>query len=57
MGMPSVGRNPGAARADTPYVLFLDADIELADHSLVRRCVEKAQAKLTDLRDHEYLVQ
>src|SRR5579859_2130683 len=30
-GMPSVGRNQGAAQADTPYVLFIDADIELAD--------------------------
>lgn len=44
-GMPSVGRNHGAAQADTPYVLFLDADIELADRSLIRRCVEKAQAR------------
>ncbi len=44
-GMPSVGRNQGAALADTKYVLFLDADIELADYSLVRRCVEKANAK------------
>ena len=42
-GMPSVGRNQGAAQADTPYVLFLDADIELADRFLVRRCVERAQ--------------
>jgi glycosyltransferase involved in cell wall biosynthesis len=44
-GMPSVGRNQGAAQADTPYLLFLDADIELADRSLIRRCVERAQAK------------
>src|SRR5271154_5475606 len=44
-GMPSVGRNQGAAQADTPYILFLDADIELADRSLVRRCVERAQSK------------
>src|SRR5258708_10252992 len=44
-GMPSVGRNMGAAHADTPYILFLDADIELADRSLVRRCVERAQSK------------
>ncbi len=43
-GMPSVGRNHGAAQADTPYVLFLDADIELADNSLIGRCMEKAQA-------------
>src|SRR5437773_523312 len=40
-GMPSVGRNQGAAQADTPYLLFLDADIELADRSLVRRCLER----------------
>ncbi len=44
-GIPSVGRNQGAAQADTPYVLFVDADIELADRSLVRRCVERAQRK------------
>src|SRR5881227_679009 len=28
-GMPSVGRNLGAAHAESTYVLFLDADIEL----------------------------
>jgi glycosyltransferase involved in cell wall biosynthesis len=44
-GMPSYGRNQGAAQADTPYVLFLDADIELADNSLIRRCMEKVQRK------------
>jgi len=44
-GMPSFGRNQGASQADTPYVLFLDADIELADPSLIRRCLEKAEQK------------
>jgi len=42
-GMPSVGRNQGAAHANTPFILFLDADIELADRSLLRRCLERAQ--------------
>jgi glycosyltransferase involved in cell wall biosynthesis len=44
-GMPSVGRNLGAAQAESPYVLFLDADIELAHPSVVRRAVERAQRK------------
>ena len=44
-GMPSVGRNQGAALADTRYVLFLDADIELASTPLVRRVVELAEQK------------
>jgi glycosyltransferase involved in cell wall biosynthesis len=44
-GLPSAGRNAGAALADTPYVLFIDADIEPADRSLVRRALEVAQRK------------
>jgi glycosyltransferase involved in cell wall biosynthesis len=44
-GMPSVGRNLGAAQAESDYVLFLDADIELAHPSVVRRAVEAAQHK------------
>jgi len=39
-GLPSVGRNAGARLATTPYVLFIDADIEFADSSLLRRAVE-----------------
>jgi glycosyltransferase involved in cell wall biosynthesis len=39
-GMPSVGRNAGAARATTPYILFLDADIELSSDTLIRRSME-----------------
>src|SRR6202162_413651 len=42
-GMPSVGRNLGAAQAESDYVLFLDADIELAHPSVIRRAVESAQ--------------
>jgi glycosyltransferase involved in cell wall biosynthesis len=44
-GMPSVGRNHGASQADGQFLLFLDADIELADNTLIRRCLEKAQVK------------
>ena len=44
-GMPSVGRNLGAAQAESDYVLFLDADIELAHPSVVRRAVEAAQSQ------------
>lgn len=38
-GLPSVGRNAGARRAITPYVLFIDADMELKDPTLVRRAM------------------
>lgn len=44
-GLPSVGRNAGAALADTPYLLFIDADIEPASPSLIRRALELAQRK------------
>ncbi len=44
-GRPSEGRNRGAALADTKYILFLDADIELASESLVRHAVELAERK------------
>ena len=44
-GLPAVGRNNGARRATTPYVLFIDADIEVDDRTLVRRSVELARRK------------
>ena len=44
-GLPSVGRNNGARRATTPYVLFLDADVELADETLLRRAVGLMKSK------------
>jgi glycosyltransferase involved in cell wall biosynthesis len=44
-GLPALGRNRGAALALTPYLLFIDADIELASPSLVRRVVELAQRR------------
>lgn len=44
-GLPSIGRNNGALHADSRYILFLDADIELADPTLVRRAVELIKRK------------
>ena len=41
-GLPSVGRNAGARRAQTPYVLFIDADMELKDPTLIRRALRLA---------------
>jgi glycosyltransferase involved in cell wall biosynthesis len=38
-GLPSVGRNAGARVATTPYVLFLDADVELPEPTLMRRAL------------------
>src|SRR5207244_10172273 len=40
-----VGRNAGAALADTRYILFIDADIEPASPSLIRRTIDLAQRK------------
>ena len=44
-GLPSVGRNAGAAQADSRYVLFIDADMELKDPTLLRRTLELANKR------------
>lgn len=44
-GLPSVGRNAGARLASTPYVLFIDADMELRDSSLLRRAMQKMKQR------------
>jgi glycosyltransferase involved in cell wall biosynthesis len=44
-GLPSVGRNAGARRATTPYVLFIDADMELKDPTLLRRTMELVERR------------
>jgi glycosyltransferase involved in cell wall biosynthesis len=44
-GLPSVGRNNGARNADSRYLLFIDADIEIADASLLRRAVDLMNRK------------
>lgn len=42
-GIPSVGRNAGARAANTEYVLFVDADIELRDTTIIRRALEESR--------------
>lgn len=44
-GLPSVGRNAGARLADTRYVLFLDADVELTDRTMLRRALAAMQER------------
>lgn len=44
-GLPAVGRNAGARLATTPYVLFLDADVQLGDRGLLRRALETAERR------------
>jgi glycosyltransferase involved in cell wall biosynthesis len=44
-GLPSVGRNAGAALADSRYILFIDADVQPASPALIRRALELAQRK------------
>ncbi len=44
-GLPSVGRNNGAHCSYSRYILFLDADIELADPTLLRRAVDLIKRK------------
>ena len=44
-GLPAVGRNAGARLADTAYVLFLDADVELTDPTMLRRAMDAMQRR------------
>lgn len=44
-GLPAVGRNAGARLANTPYVLFIDADLKLADTTLVGRAMDLMRRK------------
>jgi glycosyltransferase involved in cell wall biosynthesis len=38
-GLPSVARNKGFEMVDTPYVLFLDADIQVYNKKLISDCL------------------
>ena len=44
-GLPSAGRNAGARLATTKYVLFLDADVELPEPTLLRRAMWRMERR------------
>jgi glycosyltransferase involved in cell wall biosynthesis len=48
-GIPSVARNNGAKLVNTPYILFLDADIYVYNPFLIYGCVSSAIQKNYDL--------
>ena len=48
-GLPAVGRNRGAAMVNTRYVLFLDADVELADEYTLENALHNAERNELDL--------
>jgi hypothetical protein len=45
-GLPSVGRDVGAGLAATKFLLFLDADIELLEPTLLRRALLRMRRKI-----------
>lgn len=44
-GLPSVGRNVGAKNSQSDYILFVDADVELADREIIRKTFEMMKEK------------
>jgi cellulose synthase/poly-beta-1,6-N-acetylglucosamine synthase-like glycosyltransferase len=48
-GLPAVARNNGAKLVTTPYILFLDADMELRDSKLIHKALQLAIKKDLDL--------
>jgi glycosyltransferase involved in cell wall biosynthesis len=48
-GLPAVARNRGAAKADTPYVLFIDSDARILDRDLILKSYIRAAIRDLDL--------
>ena len=55
-GFPSVARNNGAALVETPYVLFLDADMFLTDNSTISSCLNATTENLYHLTTCKFRV-
>ena len=48
-GLPATARNNGAKLVTTPYVLFLDADMEIRDKDLLAKSLDSITTKDLDL--------
>lgn len=48
-GLPAVGRNNGARYANTKYIAFMDADIELGENDTLEKAVKLAAENDLDL--------
>jgi glycosyltransferase involved in cell wall biosynthesis len=48
-GLPSKARNKGAERADTPFILFMDADMMMLDTNLLQECMGMIRRERLDL--------
>lgn len=48
-GLPSYGRNAGASLALTKYVLFIDADCQLREKSIIANCLNLMESKGADI--------
>ena len=48
-GLPSKARNNGAERAETPFVLFMDADMMILDTNLLQECMYMMTKERLDL--------
>lgn len=48
-GLPGVGRNRGAAVAKTPFILFLDADVELSDKKMLEKSLHAMEERGLDI--------
>jgi glycosyltransferase involved in cell wall biosynthesis len=44
-GLPAAGRNKGAKYSQTPYILFVDADVTFSPRFDLRKCLEKMKDK------------
>ncbi len=47
-GLPSYGRNQGAKNSDSDFILFVDADIEIKDPTLITRAINLIKKKNLD---------